>query len=136
MTQKEFETLTGKEVTAEEYQNIEAVYMADKGMDKVAFCEMWVNTPKAAQKMMIEMAVNEQRVKNDAKVAVQSLLNEKKHLLDVMFESVQRMSDPELRKECIKQMGAKEYCKKLLEGGYKLWEDDKQLMIEIFDNIN
>ena len=132
MTQKEFETLTGKEVTAEEYQNIEAVYMADKDMDKVAFCEMWVNTPKAAQKMMIEMAVNEQRVKYN----VQSLLNEKKHLLDVMFGSVQRMSDPELRKECIKQMGAKEYCKKLLKGGLKLWEDDKQLMIEIFDNIN
>ena len=34
MLQKEFEALTGKKVTAEEYAEIEKVYMAIDNMDK------------------------------------------------------------------------------------------------------
>lgn len=38
MLQKEFEALTGKKVTAEEYAEIEKVYMAIDNMDKEEFC--------------------------------------------------------------------------------------------------
>ena len=41
MQQKEFEALTGKTVTAEEYADIERVYMAVDGMDKQEFCAAW-----------------------------------------------------------------------------------------------
>lgn len=41
MLQKEFEALTGKKVTAEEYAEIEKVYMAASGMDKQEFCAAW-----------------------------------------------------------------------------------------------
>ena len=41
MQQKEFEALTGKKVTAEEYADIEKVYMAIDGMDKETFCAAW-----------------------------------------------------------------------------------------------
>ena len=41
MQQKEFEALTGKTVTAEEYAEIERVYMAVDGMDNQEFCAAW-----------------------------------------------------------------------------------------------
>lgn len=41
MLQKEFEALTGKKVTAEEYADIEKVYMAIDNMDKEEFCAAW-----------------------------------------------------------------------------------------------
>ena len=41
MQQVEFEALTGKKVTAEEYAEIEKVYMAVYGMDKQEFCAAW-----------------------------------------------------------------------------------------------
>lgn len=41
MLQKEFEALTGKKVTAEEYAEIEKVYMAIDNMDKEEFCAAW-----------------------------------------------------------------------------------------------
>lgn len=131
MTQKEFETLVGYEVSSVEYQNIEMVYMADEDMDKRDFCNMWKNLSEPAQDMMIKMARDKNRTIADGRVAVQELLNEKRRILEVMFERTQKMSDPVLRQECIKQMGGKAYIKKLVEGGYSLWEDDKSLLIEI-----
>lgn len=41
MLQKEFEALTGKKVTAEEYAEIEKVYMVIDNMDKEEFCAAW-----------------------------------------------------------------------------------------------
>lgn len=41
MQQVEFEALTGKKVSAEEYAEIEKVYMAVDGMDKQEFCAAW-----------------------------------------------------------------------------------------------
>lgn len=133
MTQKEFETLTGMTVTAAEYSNIERVYMADGNVDKRDFCNMWKSLSEPAQDYMIEMAISKERIKNDAQVAITSLLKEKKNLLNVMFERTQTMSDPELRKECIKQMGKKEYIKRMLEEGRTLWADDKELIISLLD---
>ena len=41
MNIKEFESLTGLKVTAEEYADIEKVYMATGNMDKQTFCGLW-----------------------------------------------------------------------------------------------
>lgn len=41
MLQKKFEALTGKKVTAEEYAEIEKVYMGIDNMDKEEFCAAW-----------------------------------------------------------------------------------------------
>ena len=44
MTQKEFQDLTGRKVTEEEYRNIEKMYYAVPNMDKREFCKRWVQT--------------------------------------------------------------------------------------------
>ena len=41
MQQVEFEALTGKKVSAEQYAEIEKVYMAAYAMDKQEFCAAW-----------------------------------------------------------------------------------------------
>lgn len=41
MTQKEFETLTGKSVTTSQYGMIERIYMAAENLDKIKFCQEW-----------------------------------------------------------------------------------------------
>jgi predicted nucleic acid-binding Zn-ribbon protein len=43
MTQNEFEQLTGLNVTLNEYEVANAMYMSDENMDKQTFCKMFVN---------------------------------------------------------------------------------------------
>lgn len=126
MTQQEFEQLTGTNVTSAEYLRIENVYMADLNQSKQEFCKMWVKTPKSAQEMMIDMTLDLQATKDD----LLQLTKSNDELLDIMFERTQKMSDPELRKSCIKHMGEKVYIQKLLQGKYNLWEDDRDLIIQ------
>ena len=44
MTQEEFQDLTGRKVTKEEYRNIEKMYYAVPNMDKHEFCKYWIQT--------------------------------------------------------------------------------------------
>lgn len=46
MTQEEFQDLTGRKVTKEEYRNIEKMYYAVPNMDKHEFCKHWIQTGK------------------------------------------------------------------------------------------
>lgn len=131
MTQQEFEKLTSMTVTAEEYSQIEKVYMADVNIDKRKFCEMWKNTPEPAQNYMIKVVNGYE--KSSQKLSV--VTNDRNSLLDIMFERAQVMADPVLRAECIKHMGAKEYIMKLMSSEHKIWEADKELIAEIMANI-
>lgn len=131
MTQQEFEQLTGTTVTAEEYSQIEKVYMMNDNMEKKEFCQMWMNTPEPAQDYMIDMA-NEIRIREEI---IKSDNNDKKDLLDVMFERTQVMSDPVLRKECIKHMGEHRYILKLAASQHNFWEADRQLIAVLMANI-
>ena len=133
MLQHEFEELTGFKVSEAEYENIEMVYMDYKDMDKQEFYKMWKKLPDNAKDMMIKMARDKNRTINDGRVAVQELLNEKRRILEVMFERTQKMSDHILRNECIKHMGIKAYLTKMLEDGYILWSIDKEALVEFIN---
>lgn len=130
MTQQEFEQLTGSKTTEKEYSYIEMVYMVDGYQSKQEFCDTWKSLPKPARDLLIKMARNQEETRAALKAALSKTSRVQEELLDIMFERAQKMSDPELRKACIKRMGAKVYIQKLLQGKYSLWEDDRDLIIQ------
>lgn len=129
MTQQEFEQLTGFRTTETEYSYIEVAYMADDE-SKQEFCDTWKITPKPARDLLIKMGYNQKETRAALKAALSKTSRVQEELLDIMFERAQKMSDPELRKACIKHMGAKVYIQKLLQGEYNLWEDDRDLIVQ------
>ena len=129
MTQQEFEQLTGFRTTETEYSYIEVAYMADD-KSKQEFCDTWKIMPEPARDLLIKMGYNQKETRAALKAALSRTSRVQEELLDIMFERAQKMSDPELRKTCIKRMGAKVYIQKLLQGKYSLWEDDRDLIIQ------
>ena len=130
MTQEEFKSITGLNVTTEEYIKIEKVYMSANS-NKKEFCEMWLHTPEPTQDYMMEMARISEVNANVARENFKGLADINEGLLNAMFESVQVMSDPMLRKVCIDNMGKRTYIRKMIEGGHKLLDADKELLLSI-----
>ena len=134
MMHNEFETLTGCKVSPNKYELIEKVYMMT-ATDKQDFCTMWKTASPEAQNYMEAMALKAENYDNRLETEIDALKNEKKYLLNAMFERAQKMSDPVLRDICIEKMGTKEYLLKLIKGGYNLWEADKELLIDALEQF-
>ena len=130
MTQKEFETRIGREVSSSKYEAIEKVYMQTE-MDKDEFCEMWKEATPSSRAYMIKTAEIHQNREHRLMSEIKGAAKTKESLLDIMFESAQVMGDEKLRETCIKHMGEKAYLIKLLESGHSFWELDHKLLIEV-----
>lgn len=141
MNKHEFETLTGLQVGADEYEAIEKVYTATED-DKHKFCQMWKDATPDSRGYMMSMAIEHEKVIEKHKAEeektrkfIGELSKEKNKvingLLNAMLDSVNKMSDPELREVCIKHMGKAEYLRRMLDRGYNFWEDDKVMLSNI-----
>lgn len=131
MLQKEFEALTGKKVTAEEYADIEKVYMAIDNMDKEEFCAAW----------------NEQKfdyIVGELVKSVQGLTKWRDHwkkLMDeaeekaedaafVLLNSANEHNDEDMKEAAIALVGMKEAVRIDLENGFKLSEAERDHLLE------
>ena len=115
MQQKEFEALTGKKVTAEEYADIEKVYMAAYGMDKQEFCAAW-----SAGKLCY---IVDELVKH-----VQALESKRDHLKEQLDEADEKEQDAAF----MLLSGANEYgSEDMKEAAIKLVGIDAAVRIDI-----
>lgn len=131
MLQKEFEALTGKKVTAEEYAEIEKVYMAIDNMDKEEFCAAW----------------NEQKfgyIVDELVKSVQELTKWRDHwkkLMDeaeekaedaafVLLNSANEHNDEDMKEAAIALVGMKTAVRIDLENGFKLSEAERDHLLE------
>ena len=140
MTQQEFETRTGLNVSASEFDYIHRVYMAAGSLDKDAFCKEWKASHKAIRTSAILCAIVEENEQNVGYIgSLQSQLKCEKenykayseHMADFLILQAEKWSASDLREKAIKMVGTKEYIRRRLNFGFGLWEKDKQALTQI-----
>lgn len=125
MTQKEFEERIGHEVTGDEFESANAIYMAAGDMDKDTFCKDY-EKHKGSEIMLV---LFERADLLSDKLHV--LNNERDELADFLIDQAERYSASELRDKAIAMMGEREYLRRKIKRGYNLWEADRELLAEI-----
>lgn len=132
MNKQEFIERTGLTPTIEEYETIEALYMAAGEMDKDEFCKEY---KKHGASRLVRILFKETKVLKgqleEANNIIEDLHEQKSQMLDFLVEQAEKWSASDLREKAIKILGAKEYLRRKVEKGFNLWESDRQLLVEI-----
>lgn len=127
MQQKEFEMLTGKTVTAEEYEKIENAYMALPDMNKYDFCDKWA----AGEFDEIVCALSESVKESLRKVEDRESVM--KAAAYGLLQTAQLIDDEKLKADikldAIKLVGYRNVIKIYLEKGYALSEQDRSFIL-------
>lgn len=133
MTQQEFQDLTGRKVTADEYRNIEKMYYAVPNMDKHEFCKRWVQTGN--NPLTIELTKQT--------VLLKGMLEERNNEAEDCHCKMEELAwfligkavayeDSDFYKEAIRIVGQKAAILHKIKMGYSLWKEDREY---IKDNL-
>ena len=127
MTQQEFQDLTGRKVTEEEYQGIEKMYYAVPNMDKREFCKRWIQTGN--NPLTIELA-------KQATIA-NGMLEERNNELADCHTKMEELAwfligkaaaydDTDFYNEAVRIVGRKAAILHKIKMGYLLWKEDRE----------
>lgn len=132
MNKQEFIERTGLTPTSEEYEAIEALYMAAGEMDKDEFCKEY---KKHGTSRLVSVLFKETKVLKgqleEANNIIEDLREQKSQMLDFLIEQAEKWSASDLREKAIKILGAKEYLRRKVEKGFNLWKSDRELLLEL-----
>lgn len=127
MTQQEFQDLTGRKVTAEEFRSIEKMYYAVPNMDKHEFCKRWVQTGNnpltielAKQTILLNGMLEERN--NEAEDCHYKM----EELAWFLIGKAAAYEDGDFYKEAIRIVGQKEAILHKIKMGYPLWKEDRE----------
>lgn len=118
MLQQEFEERTGLKLKADDYREVEEIYM-NTDLDKDLFCKLWIENPTALKEI-------ERKT-----VLVRKLYEERKSIENFLIDQSEKWIASELREKVISMIGEREYLRRKIEKGYNIWEDDKELLLDI-----
>lgn len=121
MLQQEFELRTGLKMKADDYSEVEEIYM-NTDLDKDQFCKLWIENPTALKEI-------ERKT-----VLARALHKERKSLENFLIDQSEKWSASDLREKAIFMIGEREYLRRKIEKGYNLWEADKELILGILKN--
>lgn len=131
MLQKEFEALTGKKVTAEEYAEIEKVYMAIDNMDKEEFCAAW-NAGKLCY--IVDELVKHVRaleeVRDRKKAQVDAAEKKAEAAARMLLAKADKYDDGDLKTVAIDLVGLMQVVLIDVEEGYKLSNVERDYILE------
>lgn len=131
MLQKEFEALTGKKVTAEEYAEIEKVYMAIDNMDKEEFCAAW-NEQKFGY-IVGELVKSVQELtkwRDHWKKRLNEAEERARAAAFVLLNGANEHNDEDMKEEAIALVGMKEAVCIDVKEGFKLSETERDYLLE------
>ncbi|WP_373172699.1 hypothetical protein [Prevotella merdae] len=131
MLQKEFEALTGKKVTAEEYADIEKVYMAIDNMDKEEFCAAW-NEQKFGY-IVGELVKSVQELtkwRDHWKKKLDEAEERARGAAFVLLKGANEHNDEDMKDEAIYLVGMKEAVSIDLKEEFKLSEAERDYLLE------
>ena len=134
MTQQEFQSRVGYEVTAAQYEGIQALYMATK-MDKDAFCEAYLTRGECPEDCAIVRDLM-QSLDAEKKYALQlhgelEELNEKlSEAADLLLYDARRNRSMDASKSAVVILGNAEVIRRKIERGYPLWREDLDYIAE------
>lgn len=131
MQQKEFEALTGKTVTAEEYADIEKVYMAIDGMDKETFCAAW-NEQKFGYIVdeLVKEVENLRKWRDHWKAQMDEADEKAEAAARALLEKANQYDDGELKTAAIELVGLQQVVLIDVEEGYKLSGEERDYILE------
>lgn len=131
MQQTEFEALTGKKVSAEEYAEIEKVYMAADGMDKQEFCAAWKAGKMAYIVDELVKQVEGLRKWRDAYRQKLDDADEKDEAAALtMLEFAHKNDIKELKEAAVKLVGLEMVTRLDVENGWLLSERERDYILE------
>lgn len=138
MTQQEFETRTGKEVTSGCFDYANRVYMAAGEMDKDSFCKEYftkkVHESDIVCNLTSEVELLQGTVKNlerQVRSGEECLSDFRNQMVDFLILQAEKWSATDLREKAIKIVGIKEYIYRRTEMKLGLWEADRLALLEI-----
>lgn len=123
MQQKEFEELTGLQVTPEEYYEIEQIYNTVDTIDKKEFCEHW----KRGNYMYI-FAQLVKKVRDYEKWAKEQS-ETKNACIPVLLDKADSYGDYKLKEVAISLAGVRKTAKLSIMHDYKLCADEKEYLL-------
>ena len=138
MTQQEFETRFGQEVTTECFDYANRVYMAAGNLDKDQFCKEWKNqhirNSDTVTALTMEVESCQATIKNLKRQVEKSdlcLQEFRDQMVDFLILQAEKWSASDLREKAIRIVGETEYIRRRLEMNLGLWEDDRKALVEI-----
>ena len=138
MTQQEFETRFGQEVTTESFDYANRVYMAAGNLDKDQFCKEWKNqhirNSDTVTALTMEVESCQATIKNLKRQVEKSdlcLEEFRDQMVDFLILQAEKWSASDLREKAIRVVGETEYIRRRLDMHLGLWEDDRKALVEI-----
>lgn len=121
MTREEFKTRTGMELTNEQFQRVNDMYMEAGELSKDAFCEDY---KKHSESKILEEFYN-QATRFNVRLNAYAMF---------LIEQADKWGAEDLRDKAIEILGIDKYLTVKIEKGYNLWDIDKKELIEILKN--
>lgn len=128
MQKIEFEQRTGIELTDEQYQRVEDLYLSAGNMDKDVFCEDYKKHGESVILNTYFKQSEEQRSRLDT--------YREKQITMAYFLIKKSMvgGDKDMIQMAISLIGEQKYIQHKLEKGYNLFDSDKELIITLINN--
>lgn len=144
MTQKEFEELTRRLITAEDYYLVENLYMAAGNMGKEEFCkEMRAMCAYDGANDRIELRqclkeIGRHVGANDAELNFlkKKVASEKMELAEFLIGKACAYEDTDFYNKAVKLIGQHEVTLMKMRMDLPLWEEDKEFIKAVLENNN
>lgn len=144
MTQKEFEELTGRVVKPEDYSVIESLYMAAGDMDKKEFCKEikamcaydYADDKIELRKCLREISKHVDRIEAENRGLRKDLRTRNEELAEFLIGKAHAYNDTDFRKEAVKLVGQSAVVKMTMDMGLPLWEEDKELIRSVLEDLS
>lgn len=127
MQKSEFIQRTGIELTDEQYQRVEGIYLNAGNMDKDEFCEDY---KKHGESMILNTYFDQSKKLREK----QDTYREKQiTLAHFLIKKSMIGGDKDMIREAISLIGEQKYIQHKLEKGYNLFDTDKELIISLIN---
>ena len=134
MQKREFEELTGLEVSDAQYSTIEKIYLYTEMM-KDEFCKDYANGcgHKIQEEMLNVVEALEGGI-TSRNLEISNLRQERAEMVDFLLSRYNATGDDELRKQAIAMVGEKGYILRRLYMGHQIIEEkDRNIIIELWE---
>lgn len=140
MLQNEFESLIGMNVTVDEYETANAVYMNACDMGKQSFCEDWKKHKdseiiKALSDMANSLEERNESLADQLSEARNSEANRSVILAKYLIDKAEEYQDRGMAHQAVELIGMKEFIKYKLKMGYKLYSQDTDFILAELNKI-
>jgi hypothetical protein len=137
MNIKEFQTLTGKEVSREDFERYNGIYLNAGDLDKNSFCKCIKNHVSPAAFTLLEIVSNESTNRN---ITIQNLRHDiemhKQREMEFIAKFMVAIASNDVAKfndHVEHYLGTRGYLRLKLENGIELTAEDKDKILRIID---